>query len=285
MKVKAFIFLFLVLIIAGAVFYFGWVQFQLSEHGYAVVFSKTGGYEEETLKAGEFNWRWEALIPGNFSLHQFKILPQRLETGISGALPSAELYAQALDEEDLFTYNFQIALEYSLVPEELPRLVKERGLLPEKLEDFYKSLEREIVNSANEFLERKIIGLTSYEGIGSFRRQLLRHLQEEFQAVELEEPAILEFKIPDFELYLTAKRLYLDLVETRRKTEVATLEKEREWMVSEESKLEVLEAYGKLFTEYPGLVQYLSLGREQGSAELLPNIQLLPRDSEEGAVE
>jgi hypothetical protein len=50
-------------------------------------------------------------------------------------------------------------------------------------------------------------------------------------------------------------------------------------MVSEESRLQVLEKYGKLFTDYPGLVRYFALQESEDFKELLPPIDLLKSEA------
>src|SRR6056297_3206225 len=104
MKVKLVLFLILLILIGGAAFYFGWIQFQLDEHTYGVVFSKTSGYEEEVLRPGEFNWRWEALIPTNMTLHEIEVLPRSVDLEKSGSLPSGSIYAQAVEASTDFKY-------------------------------------------------------------------------------------------------------------------------------------------------------------------------------------
>ncbi|HKK64977.1 MAG TPA: hypothetical protein VJ967_03905, partial [Clostridia bacterium] len=73
-----------------------------------------------------------------------------------------------------------------------------------------------------------------------------------------------------------------DILETRRETETATLQQEREWVVSQESKLEVLKKYGELFTEYPGLIQYMALRENQNLQQLLPEIDLIQSSEDNG---
>ena len=54
---KFLILLILLLVIGGVVFFFGWIQILLPPGTYAVINTKTGGYEEKAIPAGDFAWR------------------------------------------------------------------------------------------------------------------------------------------------------------------------------------------------------------------------------------
>jgi hypothetical protein len=56
---KKFIFLFIILLIAGGcAFFFGWIQILIPAETYAVAFTKTGGFDDEVIEPGKFVWRW-----------------------------------------------------------------------------------------------------------------------------------------------------------------------------------------------------------------------------------
>jgi hypothetical protein len=278
MKVKLFLFLIFSILVGGTVFYFGWTQFQLEENTYGVIFTKTTGYEDEVVKPGRFNWHWEALIPTNMALHKIAIVSRSVELQKSASLPSGEVYSRSIDAPANFEYLLKISLTYSLRPEELPRLVKEESLTSETLDDYYLEIEQRINSGISAYIENRIsrnedVSAGDFK-TAAFEEALVEKIQSELPYVAIRSAAITELKVPDIELYKAARAYYFDLLETRQETETATLEREREWVVSQESKLAVLRKYGELFTEYPGLIQYMALGKNEQIENLLPQIDL-----------
>lgn len=288
MKVKLIIILILILGIGGSAFYFGWIQFRLEEHSCGVIFTKTGGYEEKVARPGEFNWRWEALIPTNLTLHRIDVSPHSVTVRREGQLASGDIYGGVLQEKVDFTYHVEILLEYALRPESLPALVRDRGINDENIGELYESIDRELSNRVIGFVESKVESTdTELFMTSSFAESLKKNLQGFDGTVEVLQVSLIDMRLPDIRLYRSSRDYYHGLLEARRKTETATLEKEREWMVGEESKLEVFRKYGELFTEYPGLVNFLALSEGENLDQILPKLDLIKgkSDAEEGRLE
>jgi transcriptional regulator with XRE-family HTH domain len=288
MKAKFFIFLILLILICGTVFYFGWIQFKLDENTYGVIFTKTNGYDDDVVIPGKFIWRWEALIPTNLTLHTFEITPQTKQLSKIGSLPSGDIYGSVLEEKTDFSFKLNMQIDYRIKPELLPVLVEEEGLTQEDLAGYYSRIEQELSNSVSVAVAAKISAFDSSDYgqfmLEPFRKELTEVLQEQNEAISITNVSILELVLPDIQLYRSARSYYLSLIETRRQTETAVLENERTWVVSEESKLEVLKKYGELFTEYPGLIQFLAL-RDRGELQdMLPEIELLRQNPPAGTV-
>ncbi|MCF7951908.1 MAG: hypothetical protein K9L57_09765 [Spirochaetaceae bacterium] len=289
MKVKLFLFVILVILIGGAAFYFGWIQFQLEEHSYGVVFSKTSGYEQEVVRPGEFNWRWEALIPTNLTLHEIEVLPQSIDIEKSGSLPSGSVYSQAVEVTTDFEYSLVLSLSYSLQPEQLPQLVKEEALTVDTLDGYYQKAEQRMGSIVNSYVENRIISKQDITAndfkMSAVEAALIEKLQDAFSHFEIHSLNLIRIEMPDIDLYQAARSYYFNILETRQETEAATLRQEREWIVSQESKLEVLKKYGKLFTEYPGLIQYMALQKNQDLQQFLPEVDLIPSSGNSGSAE
>jgi len=286
MKAKFIIFLILLILIGGTVFYFGWIQFKLDENTYGVIFTKTYGYDEDVVVPGKFIWRWEALVPTNLTLHTFEITPQTKQLSKTGTLPSGKIYGSVLEENTDFSFKLNMQIDYRIKPELLPGLVEEQGLTEENIVDYYSHTEQELSNTVSVAVETKISSFDSSDYgqfmLEPFREELTEILQEQNEAITITNVSILELSLPDIRLYQSARSYYLTLIETRRQTETAALEKERTWVVSEESKLGVLKKYGELFTEYPGLIQFLAL-RDRGELQdMLPDIELLRQNQPAG---
>jgi hypothetical protein len=272
-------FLILLLIIAGTVFYFGWVQIRLPEHTYGVIFTKTSGYHPNVVRPGTFVWKWERLIPTNFTMHRFTVEPHTVRVSQEGTLPSAEVYADTLEESPAFDYRFDFTLSYELRPEALPSLVEEEALKPDSMDAWYETRSQEMLAEITSFLSDEIEALDSADPtrlqFGALQERLLETLRAENPGLEVKNLVISQLELPDFELYFSAREFYFELLDTRRAAEKETMERSRSWRVSEEAKLEVLGEYGKLFTEYPGLIRYLALKERESIENMLPEIEIL----------
>ncbi len=281
MKAKIIIFFLLLVILGGTVFYFGWIQIRLNEHSYGVIFTKTSGYEQEVVRPGEFNWRWEAIIPTNMTLHRIDVSPRSMEIGKQGKLPSGEIYGSILKENPDFSYSFNLRVEYKLLPEKLPTLVEEQGINDESMDQFYTSFEQNLSNRVARFIESRIDSSDpAIFPTSTFTEALKKDLRGIREEIEIVQVSLLKIEIPDMRLYRNSRDYYMDILDTRRETEAATLRKEREWVVSEEAKLQVLKQYGELFTEYPGLVQYLALSQGKDMEKVVPPIDLLKQKTD-----
>ncbi len=283
MKAKFFLVLILLIAVGGTGFYFGWIQFQLPAHTYGVIYTKTGGWDSRAVEPGTFNWRWERLIPTNMTLYRIPLRPQTVDVSQEGTLPSGDVYASVLENKGDFTYSLEFSLSYQLKKELLPELVQEKGLEPEKLDSWYEGLNRQIMASVTEIVEDEAEAVDESDSadlaFGKLEETLLAGLSEDFTYVDFEAVQPKKIDVPDPDLYRSAKEYYLGVLEKREQIERETLEQERSWMVSEESRLQVLERYGKLFTDYPGLVRYFALQESEEFKDLLPPVDLLKSES------
>jgi len=137
---KAFLSILIILGAAGTAFWFGWIQIQLGEGEYGVIYTKNGGYDSEPVKNGEFVWRWEGLIPTFMELHIFSLETRSVELSGSGSLPSGDFYAAILGDSVDFDWSIDSRLTYRMSPEALPVLLQE-GRLGTELESFYTEYE------------------------------------------------------------------------------------------------------------------------------------------------
>lgn len=284
MKAKFLLTLFLLLAIGGAVFYFGWVQLRLPEHTYGVIFTKTGGWDKESIRPGTFTWRWEGLIPTNMTLYRIPVEMQSARISREGELPSGSVYSAALDANGDFTYKVDFSFSYKLKPEHLPDLIMNEGLKPDEISGWYEILNEQLISAAVKIVSGEFENIeesgNSDSLFSDLEKLLLEKLSEDFPFAEIRSVHPQSIDIPDMDLYHAAKDYYLNILDAKEKTERETIEQKRSWKVSEESKLDVLEKYGKLFTEYPGLIRYFAL-KETGEFEnLLPDVDLIP-DMEE----
>ena len=266
---KAFLIVLVILVIlAGVGFYFGWVQIQLPSEHYAVVFTKTGGYDEEVIRPGEFSWRWQRLIPTNMTLYIFDLHPRSQVITFQGSLPSAELYSSILPENPDFTYRGEIDVIFTVAPERLPALVAEQKLVPEQLDDFFQA--------KTEILSESILETLRETDTDPADSQALSRLAERELAASAPDLQITSLKvrvrnIPDSELYELARTSYRELVQTRDRSRAEAVARLAEEQVraenaraAERAELEALREYGELLEEHPILLKAMAVQKLSG---------------------
>lgn len=266
---RKFVISLVILILAGGTaFYFGWVQMQLPPNTYAVVFTKTGGWDDAVLEPGEFNWRWERLLPTNFTLHVFSAAPHSTDLRSSGRLPSAEAYSAYLEDAPDFRYEIEASVSYRVRAEELPRLAREEDLHPAGLEEYYARYDARIADRARAVLTRLYAQAAGAEAgtiaLSSLEDEITDRLAEDFPDLEIVSAVPVAVTVPDFGLYEAARSLYFETIDARRAAISEQTFAAEERRITEESRIETLRRYGEILTEYPVLLDYFSLSAERG---------------------
>ena len=266
---KAFLIILVILVIlAGVVFYFGWVQIHLPAEHYAVVFTKTGGYDSEVIRPGEFSWRWERLIPTNMTLYKFDLHPRSEEISFQGSLPSADLYSSILPENPDFSYRGEIDVTFTIAPESLPALVAEKKLFPDQLEDFVSDQARTLSNRALEILKSSEVDPSD---AGELNRRLQGELAAAVSELEISTLNVQVKHLPDMELYELARSSYREMVQTRDSSRAEAIVRLAEEQVraenaraQERADLEALREYGQLLEEHPILLKAMAVQKLSG---------------------
>ena len=267
---KALVTLIVLAVLGGVVFYFGWVQIRLPGDACAVIFTKTGGFDRRVTLPGTFSWRWERLIPTNFTLYRYSLVPYRTRVEVRQLLPSAELYSGVLPDKPDFSIRAVADLEFAIRPESLPGLLEREQLYPENLPEYYRATADALGSSLAELAAKGGLAPGALAGAEpAFRGELAaRYPHLALLRVELRDT-----RLPDDGLYELARDSYRSLVSRRDRARDAaeaalTGERARDALARERqaTSLESLAAYGELLNKYPILlkamyVQNLS-GRE-----------------------
>ena len=256
--------------IAGTIFVAGWIQILLPPATYAVLFSKTGGFDSRVIAPGSFAWRWERVIPGNVTLFLFDLQPTSVTTRISGELPSAGAVASVLPGTVDFSYRATVTVTFAVRPEALPRLVETEGMRPESLHEWSRGQADTIAAAAAELAQRgsRTSGLRD---LAAHEAEMIAPLNDQFRSLEVRAVRFDDLHLPDLELYQRARRSYLALIEARyeaRRVAASSLAAERERDVAaleaRREALEVLREYGVVLQQYPVLIQFLALQNDAG---------------------
>jgi hypothetical protein len=265
----------ILLAVGGVVFYFGWVQIQLPENTYAVIFTKTGGWDEEVTEPGKFSWRWERLIPTNCTIHKFTLKTHTTGIEASGTLPSGDIYSGILDPSPDFGFSVDMTVSFGLKPESLPALVSDASLSQDTFEVWYTETKTAIASKSGSFIRERAMDVNSAISLtsmaDSFIRDLTRYLERSFPVVDFKAVFVDNIDVPDFDLYLTAKELFLEYSESRKESYEAALSRIT-WTESRaEQHFNILEKYGELISRYPTLLDLFSL-KEGDLGKLLEEI-------------
>jgi hypothetical protein len=263
---KALVFLLTLLILAGAVLFFGWAQLPVPPGSYGALRSKTHGMDPAVIREGEFRWVWYKLIPTNVTTLVFTPKQTSLPVSVSGTLPLAATYAEKTGIAADFSYHIEADLSFSIKPDSLPSLALTRGVTDQAaLEGYEKSLAREIDFFARERLETyaaqgQLAGDSGpHSGLRALSARLEGEISGAFPDVENLSYVIRSAGMPDFALYAMARSLYGDYLKRRKELLGAELSEQAERSVNALFRFEELEKYGELLTKYPALLQYLEL--------------------------
>jgi hypothetical protein len=262
---KALVFFILLVILAGTVFFFGWAQLPAPPGSYGVLRSKTHGIDPEVIREGQFRWVWHKLIPMNTVTLIFTPNWVSVPVSVSGTLPLAATYAETTGITADFSYNIEADLSFSVKPGSLPSLALKRGITDQAgLEDYEKSLAREIDFFAREWLEALAVEEQPfrgppYESLRTLSVRLEREIGRAFPDVENPSYTILHARMPDFALYAMAQSLYGDFLNSRKEILGREISLRTEQSATDLLRFAELEKYGELLTKYPVLLQYPGL--------------------------
>ncbi|MGI9255864.1 MAG: hypothetical protein ACR2PY_02900 [Salinispira sp.] len=247
----------LLLIAGGIIFFLGWTQLYVKPGDLVVIHTKTGGWQREIIRSGEFVWQWEAVFPTVQQRYHFSDLHMTANIVFSETLPSGETYRNYIPSSPDFTYAVEGEIEYHIVPEKLPELAENEGLRPDTHEEYLESLGPDIQLLMNQHIP-DIINRIQAENddtsvITVFQSELDRIIREGIpQHIEILSLNLTRLTLPDLELYRTAKKEYYAVLEV-------------ESSIRTQSKVESLKEIADLLNSYPGLLEYLKAATETGN--------------------
>ncbi|MDR3131112.1 MAG: hypothetical protein LBU18_06150 [Treponema sp.] len=259
---KIFAAFFIILILGGTVFFFGWVQFRVPPGSWGVMRSRTHGIDMAVIGGGEFRWLWYAAIPANVEITLFKLKPVEQPIRVSGSLPSGDVFAAFAGTEADFSYEYSGFLSFMLRATYLPVLMTEHGVASqEDLAAFERRLSAEISAWAVRRLEEYAgeDGASPERDTDKLKEDILR----EYPYIENLSCALTAVRRPDITLYDSLRKIYADYIMGlyAQGTETSSLANRQ---ASARIRFDELAKYGELLTKYPILLQYLALEMGEG---------------------
>lgn len=266
---KFLISMFILIIFAGAIFFIGWGQFAVPAGSYGVMVSKTSGISQKTIVPGEFCWFWERLLPTNTSMRIFSIIPVTRTTTISGELPSADIYSPMLEGSPNFSYKFSVQTELMMKSNYLPNFVrrtdaKENEQLQEYLNQQGDLIAQEVIQY---ILSKSLDNANNLMLLATDTEELKTGINADskFKDLEIFNITVKTAQMPDTELYNIAKASYAEF-QAKVKQSLAELTKNQSTITANDYlQIERFARWGKILQEYPILIDFLAVSRDDAS--------------------
>lgn len=266
---KFLISMFILIIFAGAIFFIGWGQFAVPAGSYGVMVSKTSGISQKTIVPGEFCWFWERLLPTNTSMRIFSIIPVTRTTTISGELPSADIYSPMLEGSPNFSYKFSVQTKLMMKSNYLPNFVrrtdaKENEQLQEYLNQQGDLIAQEVIQY---ILSKSLDNANNLMLLATDTEELKKGINADskFKDLEISNITVKTAQMPDTELYNIAKASYAEF-QAKVKQSLAELTKNQSTITANDYlQIERFARWGKILQEYPILIDFLAVSRDDAS--------------------
>ncbi|MCH5294565.1 MAG: hypothetical protein J1F14_01490 [Treponema sp.] len=255
----------ILLVLGAAVFFIGWVQFFVKPGYCGVMTSKTSGIYPKPIVSGEFTWRWERLLPTNTELRVFSLAPYKSRQSVSGALPSAELYAAMLSPKPDFSYRADMSVTIQLTPGALVEAVRSNDFKEQvELDAWLENKVRLAAQNVTTYLMRSSSEQEIPVDIKALSAESLKEISlaggQEFNGVDIIFVELHSAKVPDYSLYESARSSYRRFQE---RVDSALADKAREqanFIAEEERTLKQLDKFGELLQRYPQLEELSKSG-------------------------
>jgi hypothetical protein len=260
---KFFIVLFVLMILGGAGFFFGWAQFSVPPGAYGVMRSKTHGVDPVLIREGEFRWIWYKLIPTNVKTAVFSLNKVSRNITSSGILPSGGLSASLTDSQPDFSWEISGHFSFTIKSESLPSLVVSENIGSDADLRIYE-------NNLADRIEAHILNFLVTSGGGDNVEALLvsgslpaltESVNKAFPDIEGFTCLLRGARYPDYALYRSLRSLYGDYLTQLEDRFRTLLPGEAESRSQSRQRQDELAKYGELLTRYPLLLQYLALER------------------------
>jgi hypothetical protein len=250
------------IIAGGAVFFRGWTQAAIPHGSYAVLRSKTHGVYAKAIESGRFTWLWYRLIPANTEITVFNVKNQTVQIEAEGDLPQSDVYASFVGVNASFAWQVSGTASFSIDPESLPLLTEQFGISDQNALDAHNA---ELCSLALQFIDQRLSyycgqrdAIEQINSDGGYRK-LDDDIRAAFPHITNLSCALNVKKLPDFEMYESAKVLYDDYIAHQREVLNIEITENAAERIRSQFRMDELARYGDLLTKYPILLEYLKL--------------------------
>lgn len=253
MKGKRFFRWFILFIIcAAAVFSIGWLQLWTEKgNNCTIMTSKTSGVYEEPVVNGNFNWRWERLIPANVILETFSINRGTYSKSYSDKLDGADFYGSLTSTD--FSYSIDLSVTMMAEPDEILRLCENKVIKND-------SDLTEYCNGIADSFASKLLAELKASSFENAENSVAKIQRDFSSGIKITSVKINEHKFPDMMLYAKAIEVTDQYYEALNKklNELADINAAK--IVSQKEALSKLEELGQIVEKHPVLTEILKEG-------------------------
>jgi hypothetical protein len=261
---RFFTFLFVLIVLGGTVFFFGWAQFPVPPGAYGVMRSKTHGVDPKVIREGEFRWVWYRLIPTNVKTEVFSLKKVDRTIKSSGLLPSGGVYASLAGISADFSWEISGQFSFAIKGEALPSLAASESISSdEDLRAYENNLAGRIEAHVLDFLvsySKDSGKMESLQESGSVP-ELTESVNRAFPEAEGFSCLIRSVRYPDYALYRSLRSLYEDYLKEQESRLRNIFPQDAESRIRSRQRLDELLEYGELLSRYPLLLQLMAIER------------------------
>ena len=252
--------LLVLVIIAGAVLFFGWAQLGIPPDGYGVIRSKTHGLYPRLIQPGEFLWIWYKLIPTNTETTVLRLTLINYEFTTESVLPSGKVYSAFAGIDDDFSWKVNAAVSFSINPDAIIPLFSANTISSQEELTRY---EKDITGQIEWFIMRRIEQENNFAEVEKLLKDGVnpwfeREIMNQFPTVYNCSLKVKSAKFPDFALYRQAKGLYEEYMAVQKEYTAGDIRAKAKNRIDTMLRFDELELYGALLTKYPILLEYLA---------------------------
>ena len=199
----------------------------------------------------------------------FSIIPVTRTTTISGELPSADIYSPMLEGSPNFSYKFSVQTELMMKSNYLPNFVrrtdaKENEQLQEYLNQQGDLIAQEVIQY---ILSKSLDNANNLMLLATDTEELKAGINADskFKDLEISNITVKTAQMPDTELYNIAKASYAEF-QAKVKQSLAELTKNQSTITANDYlQIERFARWGKILQEYPILIDFLAVSRDDAS--------------------
>jgi len=269
---------------AGTAFYLGFIQLKIPE-GYGVILHSKiqldkdkDGYDDKIYRSGGFLWRWQGIIPTNLTIHKVPLTFHQAHVVSEGELPSGDIYLDHAGISGDFSYRIEVFVQYRLKEDYMLQQIRQGLMDAEEIGNYYEQSDQEIISYILNRISTLDITEESNKGteLPLDWDSLDQDLIKEYPHLEFKQTRLISQKIPDILLYQQLRSQFISYLEEKNKafTEVSVATQERELLTEE--RMQIMERYGELITQYPLLLDFFAMDKGANWEELDPSMLLTP---------
>lgn len=272
----------LLIIVAGAVFYFGWVS--VEPDGFLIAHSTLTGTFEYPLESGRVYWLWQKLIPGTFYTYPVQRGPVQISIKSSYPFPGSDQL------KDLGSFNLTVltSIEYSIDFDAARNLLHD-GLLNDFKDIFIDRVSSRINEVVSNFLLRSMTPLqgggvpADFSTLETLKKDLENSIAETVKTFDLQSISwsIAYPEVPQMEVYTKALNRYFSYIEAFNTLKEEELRRESEYrarVAEHDLEIDRWNKYGELISKYPEMLKYFYIEKLGGQIDVL----VLPQDERTG---